>query len=57
MGSREMGCLGKEWLVGTPVVPLGHPRLAVFLESVTFSKGPASTEALHSTYGGMLVPS
>lgn len=45
------------WLVGTSVVPLGYLKLAVFLETLTFSKGSASTDALCSTYGGMLVPS
>lgn len=28
--NREMGCLRNRWLVGTPLMPLGHPRLAVF---------------------------
>lgn len=51
-----MGCLRNGLLVGGPTVPLGCPKLAVFLESMTFSKGPASTEALCSTCGGIPVP-
>lgn len=54
MGNREVGCLRKGWLVGAPVVPLGHPRLAMFLESMAFFKGPASMEALCGMHGGVL---
>lgn len=53
MGNREVGCLRKGWLVGTPMVPFGHPRLAVFLESVAFFKGPTSMEALCGMHGGI----
>ena len=35
---------------------MGHLRLAVFLESVTFSKGPASREALWGTRADIPTP-
>lgn len=55
MGNREVGCLRKGWLVGTPVVLLGHPRVTMFLESVAFIKGSASMGALRGMSGGVCI--
>lgn len=41
--------------MGTPVVPLGHPRLAMFLKSIAFVKGPTSAEALCGMSGGVCI--
>lgn len=41
--------------MGTSVVPLGHPRLAMFLENIAFVKGPTSMKALCGLSGGVCI--
>lgn len=41
--------------MGTSVVPLGHPRLAMFLESIAFVKGLTSMDALCGRSGGVCI--
>lgn len=49
-----MGWHRKVWLMREP--PFGTPQAGCVLESMTFSMGPASTEALCGTHDGTPVP-
>lgn len=50
MGSRGMRCLGREWLLGAPTVPLGLCRLTAFW-CVTFCRVPASVGLSAAPFG------